>query len=77
MKVPSLDLFDPFLTISFSFLVKKYSPSETTASTQKSATSSFVEMVSSGIVTMGAGWGVSSVGIDILKEGMVVEVVEA
>ena len=76
LKVPSLDLLDPFLTIAFSFLLQKYFPKETSASSLKSATSSVVDMVPSGIVTIGVGWGLSGVGIDILTKGMVVDGVE-
>ena len=54
-------------------MLQKYFPKETTASPPKLATSYAVEMVTSGIVTMGEGWEVLGVGISILIEGMVVE----
>ena len=67
---------DPFLTIALSFLLQKYCPKETTSSSPKSAISSVVERVLSGIVTIGAGWGVSSTRIYILMEGIIMEDVE-
>ena len=77
LKVPSLDLLDGFFTTSFSFLLQNYSPNEPTASSPNSTTSYVVEMVPSVIVTIGAGWEVLGVGIDILTEGITVEGVEA
>ena len=58
------------------FILQKFIPKETTASSSKSFISSISEMVPSRIVTMGAGWEVSGVGISILTEGMVVKGVE-
>ena len=76
LKVPSLDLLDPFLTTTFSFLLQKYCPKETTAYSPNSSISSAIEMVPSRIVIIGLVCEVLGVGICILMEGMVVECVE-
>ena len=66
LKVPSLDILDPFFTTTFFGLLQNYSPRDTTTSSPKPATSSAVEIAPSETMTKGVGWEMSGVGISML-----------
>ena len=76
LKVPSLDILDPFFTTTFFSLLQNYSQRDATASSPKYATSSAVAIAPSKTVTKGASWGISGAEIGIVIWGMVLEGVE-
>ena len=66
LSVPSLAHLDPLFTKTLYILIQKYSPSDTTTSSLKYATSSVVEVDIPGTMTKGTCWEIAGVGMGMV-----------
>ena len=69
-SVPSLDLLVPFYSTTFSFILQKYSPRVTTASSPKYDIWSPMSVDTLDTVTKDTGWESGGVGMGILIWGV-------